>query len=160
MPLRVHMQIVTFLALPLFAVICLGNFPKPWAVFVYSCDWESLQRTSWLEAVNPTWGARFRRAPIKQLNNGTALILQSMLRTSWLWAAGDPQPRLWLLGSRHLGNRINASPLLLRGGQANFPLPVGDEYILGDKGLSSRNLSQDRLQPTRKRITRRQAESI
>ena len=133
MPLRVDLQIVTFLALPLFAVICLGNFPRPWAVFVYNCDWASLQRTPWLEAVKPTWGAGFTPEPIKQLNNGKALILQSMLPTSWLWAARHPQPRLWLLGSRHLGNRINACSLLLRGGQANFLWPIEDEYILGDK---------------------------
>ena len=160
MPLRVDSQIVTFLALPLFAAICLGNFPKPWAVFVCNRDWASLQRTSWLEAVNPTWGAGFTREPIKQLNNGKALIFQSMLPTSWLWAARHPQPRLWLLRSRHLGNRINACSLLLRGGQANFLWPIEDEYILGDKGLSSKDISQDRFQPTRKRMRRRQADSI
>jgi len=158
MPLRVDLQIVTFLALPLFAMICRGNFPKPWAVFVYNCDWASLQRTPWLEAVKPTWGAGFTREPIKQLNNGKALILQSMLPNSWLLAAGHPQPRL--LGSRHLGNRINACPLLLRGGQANFLWPVDDEYILGDKGLSSKNISQDRFHSTRKRSRRRQADTI
>ena len=130
MPLRVDLQIVTFLALPLFAVICLGNFPKPWAVFVYNCDWASQQRTTWLEAVKPTWEPGFRREPIKQLNSGKALILQSMLPTSWVWAARHPQPRLWLLGSRHLGNRINARLLLLRGGQANFLWSIGDEYTL------------------------------
>jgi len=158
MPLRGDLQIVTFLALPLFAMICLGNFPKPWAVFVYNCDWASLQRTPWLEAVKPTWGAGFTREPIKQLNNGKALILQWMLPTSWLLAARHPQPRLWR--SRHLGNRINACPLLLRGGQANFLWPVEDEYTLGDKGLSSKNISQDRFHSTRKRMRRRQADSI
>ena len=160
MPLRVDSQILTFLALPLFAAICLVNFPNPWAVFVYHCDWASQQRTPWLEAVNPTWGADFTREPIKQLNNDKALIVQSMLPTSWLWAARHPQPRLWLLGSRHLGNRINACPLLLRGGQANFLWPVEDEYILGHKGLSSKNISQDRFHSTRKRMRRRQADSI
>ena len=160
MPLRVDLQIVTFLALPLFAMICLGNFPKPWAVFVYNCNWASLQRTPWLEAVKPTWGAGFTPEPIKQLNNGKALIFQSMLRTSLLLAARHPDPRRWLLGSRHLGNRINACPLLLRGGQANFLWPVGDEYTLGDKGLSSKNISQDRFHSTRKRMRRRQAERI
>jgi len=158
MPLRADLQIVTFLALLLFAMICLGNFPKPWAVFVYNCDWASQQRTPWLEALNPTWyrfrldgndkvkvnnsprdhgsrtilpvlpeliwGADFTREPIKQLNNGKALIFQSMLPTSWLWAARHPQPRL--LGARHLGKRINACPLLLRGGPANLLWPVAD----------------------------------